>query len=141
MSAKLSEPQLDVLKRIGAREEYVGVDGNERRTARSLVKRKLLIVNRGDVRRLYSLSDAGRKAIGKRKPRATTAIREQVERLWAEGKTAREIAAAVGWKTTNPNTIINTYRRRGWDLPHRQSSTRVGASRKARWPSGASRGV
>jgi hypothetical protein len=62
-----------------------------------------------------------------------TDVRAEVEARWARGESAREIADAVGWKAKNPNAVINTYRRRGWKLPHRHSRRRVEASRSARW--------
>lgn len=65
------------------------------------------------------------KAKTGRPPGAVTEIRREVERLWAEGKTAREIAEAVGWKMKNPNTAINVYRKRGWNLPHRHGRARA----------------
>lgn len=48
------------------------------------------------------------------------ARRRWIERLWADGLTAREISECVG-------SILNisTLRRRGYDLPHRRSQETI----------------
>lgn len=70
----------------------------------------------------------------KRKPREPSEQKAIVERMWAEGKSGREIAEAVGWSTSNPSTYINVYRKRGYKLPHRHSRARVERGRAKRWP-------
>lgn len=63
--------------------------------------------------------------------------RALVERLWAEGVSAREIARRVGWSTrSNPSNYISAYRAKGWDLPHRRSPEHVKAFGRARWGKG-----
>jgi transposase len=45
--------------------------------------------------------------------------RELVERLWAEGKSFREIGEALGWKGSPWNNISQLRSRSGYDLPYR----------------------
>jgi len=47
-----------------------------------------------------------------------------VERLWAEGLSAKEIAKRLGWLGKNPGAQLSTLRSRGYDLPHRYSPER-----------------
>lgn len=76
-------------------------------------------------------------ATKRRKPRELTAEqleqKELIERLWAEGKTAREIAELVGWNGERPSAHISNYRRRGYDLPHRYDKKRIAAQKRKRW--------
>lgn len=51
--------------------------------------------------------------------------RQLIERLWAEGKTSREIAAIVGWGTSQPGTAICILRNRGYNLPHRRTPEQI----------------
>jgi transcriptional regulator with XRE-family HTH domain len=46
--------------------------------------------------------------------------RELVERLWAEGKSFREIGEALGWKGSPWNNICQLRNRGGYHLPHRR---------------------
>jgi class 3 adenylate cyclase len=45
--------------------------------------------------------------------------RELVERLWAEGKSFRDIGEALGWKGSPWNNISQLRNRSGYDLPYR----------------------
>jgi hypothetical protein len=46
--------------------------------------------------------------------------RELVERLWAEGRSFREIGELMGWKGSPWNNICQLRNRGGYDLPHRR---------------------
>jgi endogenous inhibitor of DNA gyrase (YacG/DUF329 family) len=46
--------------------------------------------------------------------------RALVERLWREGKLAREIGAILGWNGGAAATHISMLRARGYDLPYRR---------------------
>jgi len=57
------------------------------------------------------------------------------EKMWAEGRPAEEIAAAMGWSSrTPPQTQIAIYRKRGYNFPHRQDPEITRAQKEARWP-------
>lgn len=116
---RITVPKRRALERIHARETYVGQNGTESQTIGSLLVDKLIELSKSDPRFKYALTDAGRKAIGARRPRQSSSVREEVERLYTEGWSPDEIADAVGWSTKNPNAVIATYRRRGWNLPPR----------------------
>jgi hypothetical protein len=67
------------------------------------------------------------------------ARRRLLERLWAEGKSTGEIAAAMGWKPENAARYIAVYRARRdpdgrplYDLPRRYSDEHVAAQRAGR---------
>lgn len=62
-------------------------------------------------------------------------IGHEVERLWAEGKTLREISDHFGWDYEHGGKcIVTRYRQLGFNLPHRYSEARVEAQRRGRWP-------
>lgn len=42
-----------------------------------------------------------------------------VARLWNEGKSHREIAAAMGWECDNAGPLVDAARAAGYDLPYR----------------------
>jgi hypothetical protein len=50
---------------------------------------------------------------------------ELIARLWAQGKTSREIEAVVGGWTHTPGGLISSMRSRGYDLPYRYNPDRV----------------
>ena len=50
---------------------------------------------------------------------------EVIARLWAEGKTSREIETIVGGWTSSPGGLISSMRSRGYDLPYRYDPARV----------------
>lgn len=65
--------------------------------------------------------------------------RAKVERLWAEGKVAREIAAEMGWPyrrlpsgSNTANVRICCLRSRGYDLPQRRPQMVAAGQRLAR---------
>lgn len=51
--------------------------------------------------------------------------RAQIERLWAEGKTVREIGAEIGWALSTAKVKISQLRAQGYDLPHRRTPEQV----------------
>jgi UTP:GlnB (protein PII) uridylyltransferase len=62
------------------------------------------------------------------------ALGRQVERLWAEGKTLRQIADDLGWGPTSDSSVLVTqFRNLGFDLPYRYDERRRRASVTARW--------
>lgn len=52
-------------------------------------------------------------------------LRRQVEEMWAEGMTGRQIADALGWKSKNPAQHICALRRDGYNLPHRRTPEQI----------------
>jgi hypothetical protein len=46
--------------------------------------------------------------------------RAKIERLWAEGLTARQIGAEMGWATSTARMRISELRAEGVDLPYRR---------------------
>lgn len=52
--------------------------------------------------------------------------RQQVEELWAQGKTGREIARIMGWTSKNPSTVLCALRNaHGYNLPRRYPDARI----------------
>lgn len=51
--------------------------------------------------------------------------RAEVERLWAEGLTGRQIAESLGWAPKTAGRMISGYRARGYDLPHRRTPEQI----------------
>lgn len=51
--------------------------------------------------------------------------RRLVERLWNEGKTAPEIARALGWKARNLGGLLHSMRAAGYHLPYRHRHGRA----------------
>jgi hypothetical protein len=64
------------------------------------------------------------KATAERRQRALDRF-ELIARLWAEGKTSREIEAIVGDWTSHPGGLISSMRSRGYDLPYHYDPARV----------------
>lgn len=51
----------------------------------------------------------------------------KVVRLWAEGKSMKEICAEMGWSKGHLGKVMDRYRAQGYDLPYRYNGTRNGA--------------
>lgn len=51
--------------------------------------------------------------------------RAQIERMWAEGRTCREIGETLGWTGEYLTHGITILRGRGYNLPHRRTPAQV----------------
>lgn len=63
--------------------------------------------------------------------------RERVERLWAEGKTASEIGALLGWRGNAWSNICTLRNERGYDLPRRRRPNKGSFSVRQLSPTGS----
>lgn len=120
-----------IAEQIGSRTKYPGtMITHARKRGWDLPHRRPDMIERGNNlnKRMRNLqrstaSDRMRQSDGvselvKQNGASSEGVRAAVERMWAEGFTAREICENVGW--TSGSSAINKARKRGWNLPYRQ---------------------
>lgn len=66
------------------------------------------------------------------KSKAEAVVGPELVRLWAEGKLVREIAVEMAYSVAGVCSRIDTYRRLGYDLPHRHAERADGATARRR---------